>query len=204
MGISERREREKLELRKRILLQAKDILLTEGWAQLSIRNIAKGVEYSPATIYLYFEGKDEIVFRLMEMGLQQLMEKMQPLMSIEHPVDRLNQLGKSFVEFGLENSEWFELMFNLPKDVCPIEKYLEDSSPGIMLFDLLVNTCNEAIENGFTEIKDAEILAMLLWSSVQGLVNLIRSKNFEHLVGVKEHELISKTIDTLTFSLFKT
>lgn len=202
MGITERREREKLELRRRILMKAKDILLTEGWSQLSIRNIAKGVEYSPATIYLYFEGKDEIVFRLMEVGLQQLMKKMEPTTLIQHPVDRLNQLGKSFVEFGLENSEWFELLFNTPKDVCPIEKYLEDSSPGYKLFDLLLNTCEEAIQSGYTEVKDAEILAMLLWSSVQGLVNLIRSKNFEHLVGVEEHELIVRTIDTLTGSLF--
>ena len=62
MGISERREREKQELREKILEKAKEILIKEGQDNLSIRNIATAIEYSPATIYLYFQDKDEIVY----------------------------------------------------------------------------------------------------------------------------------------------
>ena len=55
MGISERREREKQELREKILEKAREILIKEGQDNLSIRNIATAIEYSPATIYLYFQ-----------------------------------------------------------------------------------------------------------------------------------------------------
>ena len=59
MTISERKEREKLELKELILLKAKELVDKEGYEALSIRKIAAAAEYSPATIYLYFKDKDE-------------------------------------------------------------------------------------------------------------------------------------------------
>jgi AcrR family transcriptional regulator len=100
MGISERRQREKKELRKKILETAKDILLKEGWQQLSIRNIATAIEYSPATIYLYFEGKDEIVYQLMEIGFMRMSEFFEPVLSEAHPVKRIRKSGTAFIDFA--------------------------------------------------------------------------------------------------------
>ena len=77
MGIAERRDREKQELRDKILEKAKTILVKEGQDNLSIRNIAAAVEYSPATIYLYFKDKDEIVYELMEMGFGLMTKELQ-------------------------------------------------------------------------------------------------------------------------------
>ncbi|MEX0893041.1 MAG: helix-turn-helix domain-containing protein, partial [Gemmatimonadota bacterium] len=58
MGIAERREREREQVRTLIVEAARDILSAEGLEALSMRAIAERIEYSPATIYLYFKDKD--------------------------------------------------------------------------------------------------------------------------------------------------
>ncbi|KAA3629033.1 MAG: TetR/AcrR family transcriptional regulator [Bacteroidetes bacterium] len=203
MGISERREREKKELRNKILVTAKDILLKEGWQQLSIRNIAAAIEYSPATIYLYFEGKDEIVYQLIKMGFMKMSEFFEPVLSEPNPMERIRKSGEAFINFSLSNPEWFELLFNTPEHICDVDKYMEDTNPGLQVFEGLLQTCQEAIDQGFTHIKDAHILATMAWSMVQGLVMLIRSGHLEHLLEIEEQELIDDSIETFMKTIFK-
>ena len=62
MGTSDRRDRDRQEMRKLIVETATQILVEEGIDQVSIRRIADRIEYSPGTIYLYFEDKDDILY----------------------------------------------------------------------------------------------------------------------------------------------
>lgn len=61
MGIKERRDGEKSEMRRRIMEAATEIINQEGYEKLSIRKIASKIEYSPTTIYLYYKDKAEII-----------------------------------------------------------------------------------------------------------------------------------------------
>lgn len=61
MGIKERRNVEKAEMKRRIMEAAIDIIEHEGYEKLSIRKIAAKIEYSPTTIYLYYTDKAEII-----------------------------------------------------------------------------------------------------------------------------------------------
>ena len=64
MSITDRKEREKKEMRQAILDAALTLFREKGYDAVSIRNIAEAIEYSPATIYLYFKDKNEIFFAL--------------------------------------------------------------------------------------------------------------------------------------------
>ena len=48
------------DLKPRILREARNVLLEEGYTALSTRRIARGVGCTAASIYLYFKNKDEI------------------------------------------------------------------------------------------------------------------------------------------------
>lgn len=61
MGIKERRDVEKAEMKKRIMDAAIEIIEQDGYEKLSIRKIAAKIEYSPTTIYLYYKDKAEII-----------------------------------------------------------------------------------------------------------------------------------------------
>jgi len=60
MGIAERKEKQKLEIRKLILDASMKLFIDEGYDNVTIRKIADLIEYSPTTVYLYFKDKDEI------------------------------------------------------------------------------------------------------------------------------------------------
>ncbi len=60
MGIKERQERGREAVRSSILDAARELFVTDGFEQVSIRKIAERIEYSPAAIYGYFPSKDDI------------------------------------------------------------------------------------------------------------------------------------------------
>lgn len=61
MGIKDRRNTEKAEMKKKIMDAAIEIINQDGYTNLSIRKIATKIEYSPTTIYLYYKDKAQII-----------------------------------------------------------------------------------------------------------------------------------------------
>ncbi|MBK8671238.1 MAG: TetR/AcrR family transcriptional regulator [Saprospiraceae bacterium] len=202
MGLAERKEREKAELRELILDAAKRILLKSGQEGLSIRKIANTIEYSPATIYLYFKDKDEILHELMEMGFTLMNKFMTKAYEEKDAVKRIYLIGKAYVEFGLEHKDWYDLMFNSDKPMKHIEKCMEDWDAGMAMFNYLASTCKEAMLSLQMHALEERILALQLWSCVHGLVNLAHTERLEIVERNQTKELVSKTLDTMFLSIF--
>ncbi len=68
MGSKERREHDREVLRQRILDTASQILINEGIENLTIRRLARRIEYSPRTIYLYYRDKESLLKAIVEEG----------------------------------------------------------------------------------------------------------------------------------------
>ena len=111
MGINERKTREKQALRERILEAARRIVIREGFAALSMRKIADAIEYSPATLYLYFASRDEIARALCTQGYAQLLASFEPLAQIADPAERLRALARAYVAFGVAHPQTYRLIF---------------------------------------------------------------------------------------------
>lgn len=111
MGITERKTRQKQALRERILDAARRIVVREGFAALSMRKIADAIEYSPATLYLHFESRDEIARALCTEGYAQLLSSFGPLAQIADPAERLRALARAYVAFGVAHPETYRLIF---------------------------------------------------------------------------------------------
>jgi AcrR family transcriptional regulator len=112
MGIKERQERERLRTRQSILDAARDLFITEGYRNGSMRKIAERIEYSAAAIYSYFPSKDDIFFALAEEGFRMLAERARGAVeNIADPLDRLRAGLRAFYAFSKTNPEYFELMF---------------------------------------------------------------------------------------------
>lgn len=203
MGLAERKEREKLELKNLILDAARKIMLEHGQEGMSIRKIADGIEYSPATIYLYFEDKDAILHELMEMGFGVMKQYMLETFTILDPTERIHAVGKAYIKFGLENKDWYSLMFNSDKPMKHIEKCCEHWDQGMALFEFLTNTCHEAIVKLKMVNVEDKYLALHLWSSVHGLVNLALTERLEIVQEGSNEEMISKTLDSIMHSIFR-
>ena len=81
MGISERREREKIERRKAILDCARELIMLEGVQRVSMEDIARRAELSKATVYLYFSSKDILLNEICEESARAFLERFRPFMS---------------------------------------------------------------------------------------------------------------------------
>ena len=111
MGTKERQDREKQAVRQAILDAARDLFTTEGYRNVSIRKIAERIEYSPAAIYSYFAGKDDIYLALAEDGFRRLDAKLKTAVRDGTPLQQVRAGWWAFYEFSKEQPAYFELMF---------------------------------------------------------------------------------------------
>ena len=164
------------DLRRGILDEARSILLAEGYAQVSMRKIAAAVGCTPTSIYLYFESKDALFHALIEEGMERLFEQLAAVAGGDGaPVRRFRRLCRSFLEFGLENPEYYEIMFVVHPDQVsrfPSEKYRK-ARRNLQLFAGLLAEAHG--DDG----RDPLELATVVWAQLHGAVSLILSRRLD-------------------------
>ena len=172
MGVSERRQREKEDLRRRILEAAREIIVAEGFDALTIRRVADAVEYAPGTLYLYFENRDAIARELCLEVFQALHDALAPVAKIRDARKRLRAFLLKYVAFALGQPEMYRLAFMSDQkfsDALLRERPIEgEDGAGPKLFALLVKTIAEIRQKE----SDAFILAEMVWVAVHGLVSM--------------------------------
>jgi len=177
VGIAERKERQKAELREQILAAARQIVLSQGFGELSMRKIADAIEYSAATIYLYFENREAIGLQLCRESFEHLVGYMAPAMQVADPRDRLIAIGRGYARFGFEHPEEYKLLFMTDsafmEPVFAAEKQLDDvDDPGGRAFQFVVDAVQTAADAGAIVATDSELIAETLWTAVHGVVSL--------------------------------
>lgn len=171
MGISERKERDKQEMRKNIISAAMHMFTHEGYENASIRKIADKIEYSPATIYLYYKDKDELLYDVQAECFGKLVEVFQKEATAENPFERLEQIGRAYLNFGHKNPEVYELMF-ITK--APMNSMAE-SEPwknGDDAFAFLATCIHQCIEQGLVRYTSVLQGALSVWAMAHGLISL--------------------------------
>jgi AcrR family transcriptional regulator len=173
MGTAQRRERERTELRERILDAARNIVKREGFGALTIRKIADAIEYAPGTLYLYFENRDAIARELSSEGFRKLLESFAPAETVKDPLARLEAIGRAYVKFGMKNPEIYRLIFmEDPQLTTAVFKSAGDD-PGQRAYRALVAPLEQLRDAGRIRADaDVQALADTLWSVVHGIVSL--------------------------------
>src|SRR5882757_11045069 len=119
MGITDRKIRQKEEVRASILDSAWEMVITDGWPSLSIRKIADAIEYSVPVIYSHFENKDAILLEFNRKGFQLLTETLADAKSGQtNPADQIRAMGRAYWNFAFANKEYYQLMLGLGIPTC--------------------------------------------------------------------------------------
>lgn len=175
MGIRQRKEREREEMRKLILDAATRISIEDGFEKVTIRAIADVIEYSPGTIYLYFKNRDEILFELHNKAFQKFYEEQLKTSHIEDPFERLREHGRTYISFGLDNPDMYELMFIVQAPGNEIEAS-NKWNEGMKTFDYLRQNMQDCLDAGYFKGSEANTISIAMWSFVHGLVALYLRK----------------------------
>ncbi len=167
-----RREAEKMELRQAILEAARVLFLEGGYASFSLRQVAERIGYTPTTIYLYFADKDALLFALLDDAFDRFGTALRRAYdSTDEPMTRLVAIGRAYVRFGLENSQYYEMMFVVRSDFL-LKARAAETEPRIASFRTLQQAVAGAMAAGALRQGDVEATSFLLWSLMHGLVSL--------------------------------
>lgn len=198
MGVAERKIREKEELREQILKAAKRLFIERGFEKTSIRNIADEIEYSPGIIYHYFQDKNEIFHALHEEGFQELRKRLEILAAVEDPMSRIKAMGKIYIQFALENTDMYDLMFIIEAPIDFIEKRDDICwTEGDTTFNFLRSTIQQCMQQGHFKGHNLEALSFMIWSTVHGMVSLKIRKRVNILDAGEVDQIIENSYQSL-------
>jgi AcrR family transcriptional regulator len=171
-----REPRREGDLRTAVLDAARQLLVREGYRDLSMRDVSRAVGCSVSSIYLYFAGKDALVHALMDEGFERWHRRMREVADAQAtPAARLEAVCRAYVEFGLANPEFYEIMYMFHSDRMaryPRELFRRARRN---LEELGALAAAYAAERPGAEggADDAQVRATALWATLHGIVSTI-------------------------------
>lgn len=186
MGIEERRQRQKDEVRDKILDAARELFVECGYEGVTMRKVAERIEYSPTTIYLHFADKETLFQELCSTDFLELAHLFQSVALIADPIERLRASAAAYFQFAMEHPNHYRLMFMQRIPVSPSEEDLaRKGNPNEDAYAFLLSIVTAGIEAGAfrPEFTDPQLLAQTLWAAVHGVVSLEITHGCESWAG---------------------
>ncbi len=167
------RERRHQRTRDAILQAAIQMIREKGADKLSLRAIAREIDYSPAGLYEYFGSKEEIIDAVCIRANEYLHRYLRDVPENLPLDDFLIELGLAYISFARENPEMFTMLFmNMsgPSEKITIEQLDEQDA-----FTILAKAVQSGIESGKIQ-TEADLSAIEisygLWALVHGMAVL--------------------------------
>ena len=179
--------------KQRILEKALDIITERGYEGLSMRRLGRHLGMTAATVYNYFQNKEEIYLHVLTRGFELLYDDMlRASRDIDDPFEKLRSILKAWLTFGLEQSNYYDIMLTLyiPKyrDFVggPLEPLArKELKTALQVSDLIIGVLEEIAETyGNIRKKDSRIHFIQILTAVHGVVSLY---NNTILVYVHDH-----------------
>ncbi|PIQ21960.1 MAG: TetR family transcriptional regulator [Cytophagales bacterium CG18_big_fil_WC_8_21_14_2_50_42_9] len=170
MGITERRIRQKAEVRTSILQAAWQLVLEEGWQCLSIRKIADAIEYSVPVIYTHFENKEAILLEFTKAGFRLLNNQLlEAKAQHPEPAKQLEAMAYTYWNFAFENKEYYQLMYGLGMPTCETVRQV----PEVGKFtEVMQAAVKDLINSSKNPAADSFLKFQTYWSMLHGLVSI--------------------------------
>jgi AcrR family transcriptional regulator len=174
------------DLRRRILDATRHLLVEDGYANLSMRRIAQEIGYSATTIYLHFESKGSLFDTLVEEGMDRLYHALSSArIASDDAVTQLRRICRSYIDFGLDNPEYYEVMFVTRPSTpyrFPSEKYRRARRN----LDLIADTLQTGLDDGTMDVPDVRVGASSIWTSLHGVVSLWIAKRIDRRIDCEK------------------
>ncbi len=198
MGVKERRDRERLEMRRAILDAAREIAAHEGWHAVTIRRVAEKIEYSPPTIYEYFPSKEELIaevsregFRLLLAGLQEARD------ATPDPRERFRAMGAAYWNFVWKHPELYQVISGLGGvNFCEPE-HEDPHCGGKEVSGLFQEVLKAILPPANRTVENLESKVVVLWSLYHGFIALLMAGRIPMEARDRAFELAQHTVRDL-------
>jgi AcrR family transcriptional regulator len=170
LGIKERRQRQRQQLRDGILSAAREIARAEGWQAVTIRRIAGLIEYSPPVVYEYFDSKEDLLLELVRTGYAGQLEVIEKARDAAgDPEEALLEMSRAWCRFAFEASDLYQVMYGLGGVSFPVTELRKE---GEKIGNAMAGVLEEILVKNGKEAEDVWEKVTLAWGTLHGLVAL--------------------------------
>ena len=182
-----RNEQEIDEIKDTILNHALDIINNEGFDGLTMRELGSRINCASKTIYNYYRCKEDIYLQILIRGFEILNAKADQAINDEsEPLEQLRILCNIYIDFGLENVHYYNLMFSwdVPKYTNYIGTFFESAAQEekavAMHYAVITEAAISKVLSKKGTFSKTEIAYHLvrMWSVLHGFVALHNSYSF--------------------------
>jgi len=190
MRVQARREQQRQALRETILEAAREALIQQGYEGFSMRKLAERIGYSPGTIYLHFEAKEDLLGQLIEEAFSKLLEALHEVHDSRDAMQSLRNKLRAYIDFGLRFPNHYHFAFIMRPGGGTGPPPLRPHAS----FDVLRNAVRRCVDQKRFRSSDVETISQVLWATIHGITSLlIVLPNFP---WVGRDRVIDQVIDT--------
>lgn len=170
---TQNRKGEGARLREELVDAAESLLFEQGDDRsVSLRAVARAAGVSAPSVYLHFEGKDDIVRAVLSRRFADLRRHIaETTDDVADPLGRLRAGAHAYCDWASAEPGGYRLLFNSPLATDP-----RFAGEGAAAFGHLVDRVEAVQRAGRGAQGDAWRLATLLWSGLHGLLVLRESR----------------------------
>ena len=165
-------------LRDRILDTARELMISDGYRNLSMRKIARRIGVSATSIYLHFDHKDHLLHSLMEEAIDRLNGKLEEAAGLsDDPAERLENVARAYIRFSLEHPYQYQIIYAVRSEEMsryPREKFRRARRG----YELLEEIIDEGTRQDLFDEDNPRIAAYSFWAQLHGLMSVVHSISF--------------------------
>lgn len=182
------------ELRELILSAATDLIKAGGLANLSAREIARRIEYSPGTLYNVFDNLDDLVLTIEGRMLDELDCALKNVPDNDDPVAYLQSLAATYLQFTHDNPRLWNLLFEhrLPAGTDLPPSYREKLDGLLIRIEKALAPLMQSSRSD----NDLKRSARVLWAGVHGITSLSTADKLSTVTGEAAAPLVDDLVST--------
>jgi AcrR family transcriptional regulator len=162
--------------RERIRDAARAQVEAVGLDGLSLREVARSLGVSAAALYAHVDGKQGLVAAVAEDAFEGLSERFAAL-DVADPIERIRAQSHAYVAYALASPHLYPVMMafepELPGAPVGATRRGLRSDRATAVFEEAMSAVTESIAQGRIRFDDPTLVALILWSSVHGLVGTL-------------------------------
>lgn len=144
-----------------------------------MRQVAEQIGYSPGTIYLYFQDKDDLLFHVADHGFQLFSQRQRTAAESSSQLDeQLRAMARAYVGFGLEHPAYYRLMFIERPDLLFRDRP-EEATNWLGALNAYQQVFQAAVDAGvLRHATPVRAMSDAWWAMLHGMVAIANSMGF--------------------------
>ena len=180
------------DLRRTLLLTARELVRTSGADQISLREVARHAGVSHGAAYRHFVDKNDLLREIAVLAFEELETDLIAARDASAPDDGLRELGRVYLRFAFAHAAEFRFMFR--RELCMPPGEPDPLQVASLRAEAVVtDVIRRAQTSGFLAPADPLDLTLSYWAVVHGMTTIMletpafKSIDVEHAVPLLDH-----------------